>query len=233
MSWSRCKLPAVHLRAFNRTLDFAASFTAKNVINASATTQRVSCYAPEISYLKGLDAIQGYLDGGGSLCNGAATTGEELGPYTTQDVINPPLRVKDHSESDIRVDPTNSKHLIGQSKWFVNGEAYNHLLGFYESFDGGKTWPIQGHVPSYEGWVDNTDPVGAFDPWGNFYSLVLAYQFYYDASGGHKFDNGSNQTNPSVPPEAVAVSIHPAGILPGKNRRGESGLRRMMVILTT
>ena len=98
----------------------------------------------------------------------------------------------------------------------VNGEGYNHLLGFYESFDGGKTWPVQGHVPGYEGWTDNTDPVGAFDPWGNFYSLVLPYQFYYDKNGGHKYDNGSHQTNPTVPPEAIAVAVHPAQTLPGK-----------------
>ena len=45
-------------------------------------------------------------------------------------------------------------------------------------------------MPGYEGWVDNTDPVGAFDPWGNFYSLVLAYQFYYDKTGGHKANDG-------------------------------------------
>ncbi|MDP9344728.1 MAG: hypothetical protein M3P44_03220 [Actinomycetota bacterium] len=67
-----------------------------------------------------------------------------------------------------------------------------------------------------EGWTDNTDPVGAFDPWGNFYSLVLPYQFYYTSSGSHKFDNGTNQINPTVPPEAVAVAVHPHSVVPGK-----------------
>jgi hypothetical protein len=195
---------------------FAGSYAGKGVTNVSATTQRVSCYAPEVVYLDGLGPDQGYVDGGMSPCSGAATTGEELGPYATQDVSNPAMRVKDHSESDIRVDPANPQHLIGQSKWFVNGEGYNHLLGFYESFDGGQTWPVQGHVPGYEGWTDNTDPVGAFDPWGNFYSLVLPYQFYYDKFGFHKYDNGSNQVNPTLPPEAVAVSVHPATTLTGK-----------------
>jgi hypothetical protein len=171
----------------------------------------VSCYAPELTYFDALTAADGYLDGGMSRCNGAATTGEDLGPYHTQDVSNPAMRVKDHSESDIRVDPTNPMHLIGQSRWAVSAEDYNHLNGFYESFDGGVSWPIQGHVPGYEGWTDNTDPVGAFDPWGNFYSLVLPYQFYYDNHGFHKYANGSKQTNPTVPPEAVAVSVHPAG----------------------
>ena len=194
---------------------FAASYAANAVTNVSATTQRVSCYAPEVTYFAALGSNQGYADGGMSPCGGAATTGEDPGPYATQDVSNPAMRVKDHSESDIRVDPANPMHLIGQSKWFVNSEGYNHLLGFYESFDGGQTWPVQGHVPGYEGWTDNTDPVGAFDPWGNFYSLVLPYQFYYDKFGSHKYDNGSNQVNPAVPPEAVAVSVHPAKKLKG------------------
>jgi hypothetical protein len=125
-------------------------------------------------------------------------------------VSNLPLLVKDHSESDLRVDPSNPLHLIGQSKWFVSAEGYNHLLGFYESWDGGVTWPVQGHVPGYEGWTDNTDPVGAFDPWGNFYSLLLPYVFVYNKSGGHVFNNGSKQANPALPPEAISVAVHPA-----------------------
>jgi hypothetical protein len=195
---------------------FAASAAANSVTNVSATTQRVSCYAPETLYLAGLTPADGYLDGGGSACAGASTTGEDLGPYATQDVTNPALRVKDHSESDLRIDPNDPSHLIGQSKWAVNAEGYNHLLGFYESFDGGTTWPVQGHVPGYEGWTDNTDPVGAFDPWGNFYSLILPYQFYYDKFGAHKYDNGSKQINPTVPPEAIAVAVHPQTPLQGK-----------------
>jgi BNR repeat-like domain len=190
---------------------FAASYGANAVTNVSATTQRVSCYAPEVLYFDALTAADGYLDGGMSPCGGSSTTGEDLGPYATQDVVHPAMRVKDHSESDIRVDPTNPLHLIGQSKWAVSAEGYNHLNGFYESFDGGLTWPVQGHVPGYEGWTDNTDPVGAFDPYGNFYSLLLPYQFYYDKAGFHKYDNGSNQINPTVPPEAVSVSVHPHG----------------------
>ena len=195
---------------------FAASYAASAVVNVSATSQRVSCYTPQIEYFAMLGPTQGYLDGGMSLCNGQATTGEDLGPYPTQNVVNRPMRVKDKSESDIRIDPTNARHLIGQSKWAISGETYNHLLGFYESFDGGKTWPVQGHVPGYEGWADNTDPIGAFDPWGNFYSLVLPYQFYYDKSGFKQYNNGTNQTNPTVPPETISMAVHPAKTLPGK-----------------
>jgi hypothetical protein len=189
---------------------FAASYAAHAVVNVSATTQRVSCYAPEVPYLTALKAADGYPGGGQTLCPGA-TTGEQTSGFATQDVSNAPVLVKDKSESDIRVDPLNPQHLIGQSKWFVSAEGYNHLLGFYESWDGGQTWPVQGHVPGYEGWTDNTDPVGAFDPWGNFYSLLLPYEFVYSKDGGHVFNNGSNQANPTQPPEAISVSVHPAG----------------------
>jgi hypothetical protein len=189
---------------------FAASYARNAVSNSSATTQASSCYAPEVTYFDALSPSQGYPDPGMTPCRGA-TTGENLGPYATQDVANAPMQVKDHSESDIRVDPNNASHLIGQSKWFVSAEGYNHLLGFFESFDGGHTWPVQGHVPGYEGWTDNTDPVGAFDPWGNFYSLVLPYNFYYSNGGGHTYNNGSKQTNPTVPPEAIAMAVHKAG----------------------
>src|SRR3954465_910047 len=190
---------------------FAASYAAGNVASTSVTTQKTSCYRPQVFYDGALPPEAGYPGGGSSPCPGA-TTGEQTTNFDTQDAAaasNPVSVVKDHSESDIRVDPTDSRHLIGQSKWFVNAEGYNHLLGFYESFDGGASWAVQGHVPGYEGWTDNTDPVGAFDPWSNFYSLVLGYNFYYDKSGAHAYNNGEHQVNPSVPPEAVAVSVRP------------------------
>src|SRR5205814_9660950 len=109
----------------------------------------------------------------------------------TNDPATEPQLEQDHSASDIRVDPTNANHIIGQSKWFVSAEGYNPLLGFYESMDGGKTWPVQGHVPGYEGWTDNTDPIGAFDRYGNFYSAILPYQLFYDG------DTNTYQTNPN------------------------------------
>src|SRR2546425_6074981 len=182
---------------------YARSFANYAVTNVVATTQRTSCYTPEVPYFTGDGPNDGYT--GMSPCADAANTGEALGPYATQTGSNPgyparmPMLVKDHSESDIHVDPTNAKHLIGQSKWFVSAEGYNHLLGFYESFDGGTSWPVQGHVPGYEGWTDNTDPIGAFDPWGNFYFLNLPYEFAYTASGGPDFPtNQHNEPNPRV-----------------------------------
>src|SRR5216683_7415529 len=162
---------------------YASSFQANHVTNTFVTSSAVSCYRPEVPYFVNNGPNDGYS--GESVCPGA-TTGEDIGvkTYATQVGSNPgypapgPDLVKDHSESDLRVAPTNALHLIGSSKWVVSPEGYNHVLGFYESFDGGRTWPIQGHIPGYEGWTDNTDPVGAFDGFGNYYELILPYQFF-------------------------------------------------------
>jgi len=147
---------------------YARSYTKAGVTNVFATTQQTSCYRPENPFFLSLGPNDGYT--GMTACGATtATTGEDTGlaPYPSQVGSNAgypaasPMLVKDHSESDIRVDPTNPNHLIGSSKWVVSAEGYNHLLGFYESWDGGMTWPTQGHIPGYEGWSDNTDPVGA------------------------------------------------------------------------
>ncbi len=197
---------------------YAASFTGHGVRNVDATGGQVSCYRPEVAYFASDGPGGGYS--GMSACPGA-TTGEDTGaggPYPTQVGSNPgypaagPMLVKDHSESDIRVDPTNPAHLIGSSKWFVSAEGYNHLTGFYESFDGGATWPVAGHIPGYEGWTDNTDPVGAFDSYGNYYSLLLPYQFFYKADGTHGYTVGKSQEpNPVVPAEVISAAVRPHG----------------------
>jgi hypothetical protein len=196
-------------QGFQPDTAFAASYAQRVVSSVPATIQRVSCYAPEVFYQPGLTPSLGYPDGGSTLCAGAATTGEDVGPYPSQEVSNQPLRAKDFSESDLRVDPTNPRHLIGVSKWIVNGEGYNHLTGFFESFDGGLTWPQQGHIPGYEGWTDNSDPVGAFDPWGNYYAVVLPYMFSYLSTGQHFFL--SPDVNPSLPRSVLGVAVRPRG----------------------
>ena len=197
---------------------YAASFKAQKVTNVFATTQRASCYRPEDPYFASLAPLDGYT--GMTACGSSATTGEDIGinPYPTQVGSNAgfpaatPMLVKDHSESDIRVDPTNPNHLIASSKWAVSAEGYNHLLGFFESWDAGKTWPTQGHIPGYEGWTDNTDPIGAFDSYGNYYSLILPYEFYYNADGSKNYQtNQSKEPNPSVPAEAITVAVRPHG----------------------
>src|SRR4051794_29843105 len=196
------------------------AYGASNAVatNVFATTQQVSCYRPEVPAPFNLGPALGY--DGESACPGA-TTGEDTGaagPYPTQVGSNPgypastPMLVKDHSESDIRVDPTNWQHIIGTSKWIVSPEGYNHLLGFYESFNGGRSWTVQGHVPGFEGWSDDTDPVGAFDTYGNFYFFHLAYQFFYRSDGSKKYVVGKSQEpNPTVASEVVGVSVRPHG----------------------
>jgi hypothetical protein len=181
-------------------LDTKYMSSGSGIANTFVTAGAVSCYTPEVPTA---DMTP---------CN-RATTGEDLGPYANQRGSNPgfpastPMRVKDHSESDIRVDPTDPTHVIGTSKWFVSGPGYNHQLGFYELKNG--VW-TQGHIPGYEGWTDDTDPVGAFDTFGNFFVFNLAYQFFYDKNGGHNFTVGKSQEpNPALPAEVVGVSMRP------------------------
>ena len=197
---------------------YARSAIGNGVKNVFATTQRTSCYRPEVPFFGNLGPADGYT--GMTACGNAATTGEDTGltPYPSQVGSNAgfpaasPMLVKNHSESDIRVDPTNPNHLIGTSKWAASAEGYNHLLGFFESWDGGKTWPVQGHIPGYEGWTDNTDPVGAFDSYGNFYALILPYEFYYNADGSHNFKTNQNiEPNPAVPAEAITIAVRKHG----------------------
>src|SRR6266567_6708786 len=197
--------------------DYAGSYARANVTNVFATTQQVSCYRLEVPFFT-TGTTDGYT--GMTPCPGA-TTGEDTGaagPYPTQigsaagyPAAGPKL-VNDHSESDLRVDPNHPNHVIASSKWFVSAEGYNHVLGFYESFDGGQTWPVQGHIPGYEGFTDNTDPVGAFDGFGNFYELILPYQFYYTTAGGHNFQiNQNKEPNPAQPAEAISIAVRPHG----------------------
>ena len=195
---------------------YATSYLSHHVTNVFATTQQVSCYTPEVPYAADAGPNDGYS--GETACDGAATTGESVGPYPQQAGSNPGFAtgpadlVKNHSESDIRADPTDANHLIGSVKWITSAEGYNHLLGFYESFDGGRSWPVQGHIPGYEGWTDNTDPVGAFDGFGNYYELILPYQFYYNPSGSHNLQTNPNkEPNPTVPAEAISVAVRPHG----------------------
>src|SRR5881394_1303331 len=195
---------------------YAGSFAKNGVTNVFATTQQTSCYRPEVPFFT-VGEARGYT--GMTACPGATTT-EDIGttayPNQAGSVAGypalGPMLVNDHSESDLRVDPKNPSHIIASSKWFASAEGYNHVLGFYESWDGGTSWPVQGHIPGYEGFTDNTDPVGAFDGYGNYYSLNLPYQFYYDPSGGHNFQiNRNKEPNPSVAPEVISVSVRPHG----------------------
>ena len=189
------------------------------VTNTFVTTQQTSCYRPEVPAMDiNFGPVSGYS--GETPCpDGTATTGENTGasPYRTQLHSNAgypdtgPRVVKDHSESFLAADPSHPGHLIGSSKWEVNPEAAGiHVVGFFESYDGGHTWPLQGHIPGFEGWSQVTDPIGAFDTHGNFYELSLAYQFFLNPDGSRNYSSKpSKEPNPGVPSEAVVSSEHP------------------------
>jgi len=67
-------------------------------------------------------------------------------------------------------------------------------------------------VPGYEGWTDNTDPVGAFDGFGNYYEINLPYQFFYRSDGSHDYTVGKSQEpNRVQAAEAISVSVRPHG----------------------
>ena len=62
-------------QGFQSNASFAASYAQRGVTAVAATSQRVSCYAPEVFYQASLTPSQGYPDGGTTLCNGAAHDG--------------------------------------------------------------------------------------------------------------------------------------------------------------
>src|SRR5437870_13268202 len=90
---------------------------AYRVTNVLATTQRTSCYTPEVPFFTSLAPANGY--DGMTKCTGA-NTGEDPCPYPTQAGSNPgypdtkTMRAKDHPDPATRVHPTNTRHLIGQ-----------------------------------------------------------------------------------------------------------------------
>src|SRR5713226_6255403 len=97
---------------------YAQSFQTNGVKNVFATTQ-TSCYRPEVPYTPNAGPNDGYT--GETACTGA-TTGEDtvasskhptLGRSTPGFATGHSVTVNNHSESDIRVDTTNTKRVIG------------------------------------------------------------------------------------------------------------------------
>ena len=66
--------------------------------------------------------------------------------------------------------------------------------------------------PGYEGWTDNTDPVGAFDGYGSYYELILPYMFFYNKDTAHYFTVGKSQEpNMIRPAEVISVAVRRHG----------------------
>jgi hypothetical protein len=107
-----------------------------------------------------------------------------------------------HSEGWIAVDPTNSRHLVGVSKFFFNPQFYLFHTGTMISRDAGRSWR-DGVLPGFDcrsspdnSWSDTTDPVIAFDSQGAVYSVVLAFNHRYNSRG---------DTIPVSPADEIAV----------------------------
>jgi hypothetical protein len=105
-----------------------------------------------------------------------------------------------HSEPMIAMDPLDHDHLMAGSKMYENNDKYLFKIGTYESFDGGRTWKDQGHLPGYcatPGQCDPNDEASyrttsdisiSFDDEGDVYANVL------DAPGGTAAFRGFNMT---------------------------------------
>jgi len=169
----------------------AASFAAAHVTDVDATTSQVSCCRPEVRYF----ASDGPDDGSTGVSRCTPGEGDHRGEHRrvraspTPAGSNPgypagsAMLARDHPESGIRVDPTNPGHLIGSVKWFVSAEGYNHLLGFYESFNGGKTWTVAGASPVMKAGPTTPTRSARLTGFGNDYAFILPYQFFCNPDG--------------------------------------------------
>jgi hypothetical protein len=86
-----------------------------------------------------------------------------------------------YSEPHVAVDPLDPQHLVAGSKMYQNLEEYIFKIGTFVSFDGGRTWTDNGHLPGYpqqtgdEGsdYYITSDVWTAFDDEGGAYTMVL------------------------------------------------------------
>jgi hypothetical protein len=86
-----------------------------------------------------------------------------------------------YSEPHIAVDPLDPSHLVAGSKMYQNLPEYLFKIGTFASFDGGRSWQDNGHLPGYpqqtgdEGadYYITSDVWTAFDDEGNAYAMVL------------------------------------------------------------
>src|SRR5258708_21653055 len=98
---------------------FADSFKSNHVTNVFATTQKISCYTPEVPYAGNLGPTNGYT--GGTPCNGGANTSEDPRTYLTPKILNLTQLGKKHSKTGLRVGTPHFHHLIWHSQMCVYG----------------------------------------------------------------------------------------------------------------
>jgi hypothetical protein len=101
------------------------------------------------------------------ICSSATTFGSNV-------MANCDSTVLPHNETSAIVDPNNPLHILAGSNdtELVSGRAKT-ALGYYTSFDGGRTW-LNGHVPN-TGFAQTADPAVGFDTLGNAYYAIIAF----------------------------------------------------------
>ncbi len=80
--------------------------------------------------------------------------------------------INDFSEVMLYLDPTNSQHLLGASKFFYQPANYLFYTGVFESYDAGLTW-TELQPNGVENYSLTSDPVTTFDDVGNGYFTLL------------------------------------------------------------
>jgi uncharacterized repeat protein (TIGR01451 family) len=80
--------------------------------------------------------------------------------------------LNDFSEVMLAINPTDSNHLLGSSKFFYDPPTYSFYTGVFESFDAGQTWS-QLQPAGVETYSLTSDPVNTFDELGNGYFTLL------------------------------------------------------------
>jgi hypothetical protein len=112
-------------------------------------------------------ALQSEAVGGpfNSVCTSTATFGSNA-------MVNCDSTVLPHNETAIVADPNDANHLLaGSNDTQLSGAGAKSALGFYTSFDGGRTW-LNGAVPN-GGFGQTSDPTVGFDTLGRaFYGAV-------------------------------------------------------------
>lgn len=122
-----------------------------------------------------------------------------------------------HSEPTIAMDPLDHNHLVAGSKMYESLSLYLFKIGTYESFDGGRTWKDEGHLPGYCQAAGQCDPTKEalyrtvsdisldYDDEGNAYANTL------DAPGGTAGFTGFNITVHVKPPGqgwSTPITVH-------------------------
>ncbi len=114
-------------------------------------------------------ALQNESGGGPftSLCTSSTAFGSNL-------MANCDSTVLPHNETAVIVDPNDPNHVVAGSNdtELLSGSAKT-ALGFYTSFDGGRSW-LNGQVPA-GGFAQNSDPAVGFDTMGNVFYAIIAF----------------------------------------------------------